>query len=117
MTKRKRGAQPGNTNALRHGLYTKDLTEEDISLIAELSTVPETDLTAEIVALRFVVHRGLNAVGQMDIDTWSEMVGTAGKRLADVLRAQRVLKGKSAEGLTAAMAVALREIGEEMGIG
>jgi hypothetical protein len=30
-SKRKRGAQPGNSNALRHGLYSKNFTETELT--------------------------------------------------------------------------------------
>ena len=54
QTTRKRGAQPGNTNALKHGFYTKNFS------LAErrgLEATQEIVLADEIALLRVLIRR------------------------------------------------------------
>jgi len=118
---RKRGGQAGNKNALVHGQYSERLSESDLALIAELSKVDPTDMSAEIAAMRFVLYRAVASLGKRrkmeEILEHATVVSEAGVRLARVLRVQRILIGESAEALAGAFAGALREIGEELGVG
>ena len=65
MTKRKRGAQPGNTNALKHGLYAQHFTKAQR---LKLKRMPAADLTFEIAALRTVAEEILAALKQNNAD-------------------------------------------------
>jgi len=49
---RRRGGQPANTNALKHGLYSRTLTPEAVEALQVARTLPVTDLSEEIAALR-----------------------------------------------------------------
>jgi len=49
---RRRGAQPGNTNALKHGLYSRTLSPYAADLFDTARRLSPTDLTEEIAALR-----------------------------------------------------------------
>ena len=53
-SKRKRGAQPNNKNALRHGFYANKFTADENS---RLDNQQPTDLTAEIALMRVYVDR------------------------------------------------------------
>ena len=53
-TKRKRGAQLGNSNALRHGLYSKNFTEAEMSALDENI---KGEFTDEIALARVQVGR------------------------------------------------------------
>ena len=54
MANRKRGAQPGNLNALKHGFYSRNFLDlENTDLEAMLAQ----DLESEIAMLRVVVRR------------------------------------------------------------
>ena len=57
--KRKRGAQPGNNNALQHGLYSAAFKAEENRLLGESSA---TDLTAEIELIRVMNTRFLESL-------------------------------------------------------
>jgi len=61
-TQRKQGAQPGNKNALKHGFYADKFTAAEST---KLDSQGETDLKAEIAALRVCIDRLLN---QLDFD-------------------------------------------------
>jgi hypothetical protein len=56
-TQRKQGAQPGNKNALKHGFYADKFTAAEST---KLDSQGETDLKAEIAALRVCIDRLLN---------------------------------------------------------
>lgn len=49
-------APRGNTNALRHGLYARSYTKEQIS---DLGKMPFNDIRQEIAALRVVISKAL----------------------------------------------------------
>lgn len=51
---RKRGAQPGNRNALKHGFYSRLFTTADKSRLDQIS---EGDLSSEIKLLRVSIYR------------------------------------------------------------
>src|SRR5260370_4984453 len=42
-TPRKRGAQPGNANALQHGFYSDAFTLDELALVAALTKPPSPD--------------------------------------------------------------------------
>ncbi len=50
--RRQRGGQPGNQNALKHGLYSAALPETARQALQEARRLPPTDLTEEIATLR-----------------------------------------------------------------
>ena len=109
----KRGAQPGNINALTHGAYralAKPIESiEDViadvqtkqsrlsALIDQMMMTGETSDT-EIIVKLFALH-GQNA-----------------SRLGRLLRDQRALSGGAADGITGAIAQALNELATEWGV-
>ena len=52
--KRSRGAQPGNTNALRHGFYSRNLHQLELD---DLDQVAGEDMDSEIALLRSLIRR------------------------------------------------------------
>jgi hypothetical protein len=102
-------ARRGNKNAVVDGL--SGVSEEDIAMIQRLGSMDAADLIVELGLLRLFIRQ----LAGKDALSVISAVGEAVARLAGVLKAQRVLKGEAAESLAAAMAVALREIAEEMG--
>jgi hypothetical protein len=50
MKKRKRGAQPGNRNALKHGFYSSILSPEEISLV--WSTINRKGIEPAVAVIR-----------------------------------------------------------------
>ena len=49
VTARKRGGQPGNSNAWKHGFYSRSFTKLEAK---DLKVVTSLDLTNEIIMLR-----------------------------------------------------------------
>ncbi len=67
---RKRGGQPGNTNAMKHGFYSETFKSQERQLLAE---IPLDELSAEIELLRVTNRRFLDALtaskDQLDFET------------------------------------------------
>ena len=67
---RKRGAQPGNRNAFKHGLYSAHFKQAERD---RLDRVPDADLSNEIGLIRVELLRYLEAEaladGQIDYET------------------------------------------------
>jgi len=115
----------GNRNAVQTGLWAAKLSKAELALLEELSHRQDDDLAEETALLRLCIRIAGSLigsegdpprVGSADPRIVLDSVGLGVERLAKVLRAKRVLTGESAESLTAAFAVAIREIGEELGI-
>ena len=53
-TSRKRGAQPGNTNALRHGFYSRYLHQLELD---DLDQIVSEDMDGEIALVRSLIRR------------------------------------------------------------
>jgi hypothetical protein len=87
--KRKRGAQPGNLNAFKHGFYSKlfePLDREDIENLLSM------DLEEEIVMLRKATQHTFGLAYQVDdIDQAIKVLGALG--LASI-RTSRLLKSQ-----------------------
>jgi hypothetical protein len=96
MTGRRRGAQPGNTNALVHGFYSRQMKAGEI---ADLSTILP-DLNGEIAMLRVLAGRAVQAVSQAEhvtLDDWSMLlnsIGSAFIRISSLTRTQALLSGE-----------------------
>ena len=101
--KKKRGAQPQNKNAFKHGLYSAAFRSRETSL---LDQVPLVDLLAEIDLLRVMKSRFLESVaaspGKLDPAAQLaalRVVSLSDQALACLLRLQsrRSPKDKEAE--------------------
>ena len=128
MANRKRGAQPGNINALKHGFYSRSFLDlENTDLEAMLAQ----DLESEIARLRVVVRRafelstapdppqspleGGRAVGQ-ELDRAIHVMnslGMASIRLGSLLKVQAML-GKREGDIGATISEALKEVAREL---
>ena len=118
---RRRGGQPGNHNALKHGLYTQEVWSE----LKPRKTAGEaeagleaTDLLAEVAMLRSLIRR-------LFVSAWSEestgglievlrALGVASTRLAVLLRTQRLLDGEQGSQAMLMIQEALTEVMAEM---
>ena len=102
------GARPGNLNALRHGLYSQQLSPAERLELATARGMAGLD--EEIAVTRLMILRALR-----------EQESTAYTRLVEALcrqlRLQRQLGGKAADSLAAALAKVLDEAATELGIG
>lgn len=121
--KRRKGAQPANTNAKLSGFYSDHFTEAELTRIAALTTDPTLD--DEIWMQRVLNHRLLAYAAQpkdgaqLNVQQLIQVVETLAigtGRVARLLRDKRALSGEAADGLTGAIAQALDELGTELGL-
>jgi hypothetical protein len=96
--------------------YASVFNAEEWALIQHwLESTPDT-LDAEVAVMRVLIRRVMERLGADDPAKALPLVRQAVDSICRALRAQRVLKGEAADSLAAAFAVALREIGEELGL-
>jgi hypothetical protein len=110
-TPRRRGAQPGNKNALRHGFYSALFTGEEK---AALDVITERDLESEIVMARVAARQMFKLFKTETVPSLKaqlfDLLTSANVKLATLLRTQKLLRG---EGASAAdlLIQAIAEIG------
>ena len=116
---RKRGGQPGNTNALKHGFYTKNFS------LAErrgLEAVQGIVLEDEIALLRVLIRRFADQIlasKGVEINASAQhlaVVNEAMLRLASLLRTNHMLGGSENTSFTSALNLVLKEMSEEMAL-
>ncbi len=116
---RKRGGQPGNTNALKHGFYTKNFS------LAErqgLEAINEIVLADEIALLRVLIRRfsaqilASQGVSLNESAQHLAVISEAMLRLASLLRTNHMLGGSETGDLTQELSLVLAEIYKEMGL-
>ena len=116
-SKRKRGGQPGNLNALKHGFYAPRFQEGEIEELEKL--VDEIDLKSEINMMRVVGSRVMGKISSgatlEDIKTCALLLDRCAGRVGSLARLQQVITGKT-DGLDNALHQALVEVAEELGI-
>lgn len=116
MKKRRRGAQPGNLNALKNGFYSRQLQSGELS---DLEKVRGGNLQDEIDMLRVVMRRTLEL--SQEYETPQVMMKTLGAlglasiRIFRLMEAQKSLVEGSKD-VARAISQALDEVMEEMGI-
>lgn len=108
--RRRRGPVPGPARARAEARRLYEDLFEPAERAALTGAAEREDLEQEVELLRVLIRRGV-AQG-LDLETLSRSIG----RLAQALRIQRVLKGEAAKSLDEALARALEEIGNELGI-
>ena len=113
---RTRGAQLGNTNALKHGFYARAFRDLEA---ADLDMLLRDGLTDEITMLRVMMRRTMDLADKIkDVDTIGATLGVLGMtatRLAGLLRTQKILGGDNSS-TAAAIAQALSEVATELGL-
>jgi len=120
-TRRRRGGQPGNHNALKHGLYTQEVWAEvkPRKLAGEADEGLEAaGLLAEVAMLRSLIRRLFESAWSEDstgglIDVLRAL-GVASTRLAVLLRTQRLLDGGQGSRAMQVIQEALAEVMAEM---
>jgi len=97
----KRGAQPGNANAIKHGFYSRRFTRLEMD---DLENATLDHLMDAIVLLKVVGRRVLDMSQQEEVDfeSWMKALETLGRtqvRIAALLRASMLSKGKFEDAL------------------
>ena len=110
---RRRGAQPGNTNALKHGFYSRQM---DTLELLEFDDQGAKGLQDEITMLRLYIRRVLSLAGRTQtlresLDT-VRAISLAATSLTRLLKAHKLLYGPPDE-LEALINQAIAEVNEE----
>ncbi len=117
--RKKRGGQPGNTNALKHGFYTKNFS---LAECEGLEATKEIVLADEIALLRVLIRRFSDQILAGRGVTLNEsaqhlaVISDAMLRLASLLRTNHMLGGTKTSSLTHALSISLTEIYTELGL-
>jgi len=117
-TGRKRGAQPGNHNALKHGFYSHRFNRLELS---DLDTALGDGLEDEIALLRVIIRRVFEYAAddeKQNLDQWSRTLNTLGAastRLAALIRTQQVVSGGGSSVLDL-LSEAIGGISHELGL-
>jgi hypothetical protein len=118
---RRRGGQPGNHNALKHGLYTQEVWSE----LKPRKTAGDAEagleaagLLAEVAMLRSLIRRLFESAWSDDstggLIEVLRALGVASTRLAVLLRTQRLLDGEQGSQAMQVIQEALTEVMAEM---
>jgi hypothetical protein len=94
---KKRGAQPNNTNALKHGLYSHALSHAGQVQLEKAREMDATDLIEEIALCRARIAAQLEA-NPDNFAQWAECV----RALVRVVTVQFMMRGTAADRLMAA---------------
>jgi hypothetical protein len=114
--KRKRGGQPGNTNAFKHGFYAKNFS------LGERRGLQATEgivLGDEIALLRVLIRRfaeqiqASQGVGLTESAQLLAVISEAMLRLGSLLRTDHMLGGAQNDTLFKSLHVVLEELAEE----
>ncbi|GEM_PF-688678 len=101
--KRTKGGQPGNRNAMKHGFYSKVLSQEDVQALQQARSVSGLDSEIAIVRMKF------RQLLERDPDN-AELMFRASAILARLVRVDRQLKPRQAVGLQQAVGNVMREL-------
>ena len=89
---RKRGGQPGNLNALKHGFYSKHFQRSELKDLEEIG-----DLQEVIQMLRMVSRRLLKAAEECrnvgELSNLLNTLGLAATRVGGLMKVQKFLGG------------------------
>jgi hypothetical protein len=115
--RKKRGGQPGNTNAYKHGFYAKNFS------LAERRSLQATNgvvLGDEIALLRVLIRRfaeqiqASQGVALMESAQHLAVVSEAMLRLASLLRTDHMLGGSESDSFFKYLSNVLQEVTDEM---
>ena len=118
MTRKTRdqGAQPGNTNALKHGFYSPRFKKGEV---IDLESALANGLDDEVSMLRVITRRLFDlSDGETDPEKLAATVGTLGAaatRLAGLMRTQSLIQGSGASSMDI-LSEALKEVSDELGL-
>jgi len=116
---RKRGAQPGNTNAIKHGFYARNFSPAEH---LDLEAAPSQCLSDEIALLRVLIRRfacQVLASDHADMAVSAHYLNTisdAMARLASLLRTDHLLGGAEKSAYMKRFAEVIYAVNEEFNI-
>lgn len=105
------GAPKGNTNALKHGFYSRRFRQQDINDLDTLSGSELPSLGSELALLRVALSRTFEQAQAGGEDTdWTVYladIGLAATRVASLLRTQKYLDGDQGDEIKSALRMAI----------
>ena len=107
--KRKKGGQPGNRNAMKHGFYSRVLSQADILALQQADSVEGLDTEISILRLK------LSQLLERDPDNLHLML-QASSTLSKLLRVKCQLNPQQTKGLKQAIANVFREVALPLGV-
>jgi hypothetical protein len=119
MARRKRGGQPGNVNALKHGFYSHTFRNEERE---DLEALMAQGVEEEIALLRVYIRRVAEIAEKHEQEGADPLdkaihvmsaVGMASLQLGSLLRVQKIL-GKGGDDVAETISQALTEVLEEL---
>ena len=119
-----RGAPKGNTNALKHGFYSRQFRKTETDDLAALTEADLSELASEIALLRVTISRTLTQAGRAehtddppDWISYLSAMGLAATRIATLLKTQKILEGDRAGVVQETLMRAFTDIAKEMNLG
>jgi hypothetical protein len=109
---RKRGAQPGNTNALKHGFYSRAFRSVDVLDLDSLELKLEDEIAAARVAGRRMLELSEEMTEPMQSIRALAVFSTHLVHIASLIRTHAILTGNSnttSEAITNAIQAVARE--------
>jgi len=97
--------------------YESVFSPQELEDIGRLLDSEEHRLDMEVAVMRVMIRRVMAHMGVDDPAQALPLVREAVDAICRALRTQRVLSGEASESLAGAFATALREMGEEIGVG
>jgi hypothetical protein len=113
---RPRGAQPGNSNALKHGFYTRRFKRQHLDGVEAASL---KDLVEEIALIRIFTRRLVEtcdpSADVYDLAGILRAICLASATITRIIKVQSLL-GSNSNQWSEAIDIAIRELGQELGI-
>ena len=114
LFEKRRGGQPGNTNAVKHGLYSRRFSPEEIEHLSGM----QEGVKDEIEVVRISLARILDFIGQIDLSKMSiedyaalqNLITKNAATVARLMQVQKALTDSEKAGLGAQLLAALEEV-------
>jgi len=113
----RRGGQPGNTNALKHGYYSSRFLQVELH---DLDALPETGLHNEVAVLRVLARRIFEHAGQAQtveqLISVSAALGKLSLIISSLLKSQHLMSSSPSNAFNSAVDQAISELTHELGL-
>ena len=101
---------------LQFDFYASAFDAGELEEIERQLAAPHMSTEMEVAVMRVMIRRVMKHLGAHDPVRAMPLIRQGVNTICRALRTERVLTGESSDSLTNAFAVALREIGEEVGL-
>ena len=109
---RPRGSQPGNTNALKHGFYSRQFRQVDLEDLDVINATLENEIAAMRVTIRRMLELTEGIPDPIDAIHALALTGNQIAKIAGLLRTQHLLAGGHDESFSAAMSAIAQVLSE-----